>query len=403
MTPIAIKKLIVNKNMKHYNFDEVIERHGTSCVKFDRLKEMFGDENLIPLWVADMDFRTPDFIVEALKKRCEHEIFGYTFGSDEYYESIINWVHYKHNWKIQREWISYIPGIVKGIAFAIQCFTQKGDKIMVMPPVYHPFFLVTERMGREVVYSPLELCDGQYQIDFERFRKDIQDCKVLILCNPHNPGGRVWTADELREIAVICYDSGTFVISDEIHADLTLPPYKHHPFATVSEKAAANSLVFMAPSKAFNMPGLGSSYAITVDKGIRERFQTFMEAGEFSEGHLLAYIGAAAAYMHGAEWLEQMLDYIKGNIDFTENYLKEYIPGISMIRPQASYLVFLDCRALGLAQEALTRLFAEKAHLALNDGTMFGVPGEGFMRLNIGCPRSMLEQALKQLRDAVVQ
>ena len=165
MTPIAIKKLIVNKNMKHYNFDEVIERHGTSCVKFDRLKEMFGDENLIPLWVADMDFRTPDFIVEALKKRCEHEIFGYTFGSDEYYESIINWVHYKHNWKIQREWISYIPGIVKGIAFAIQCFTQKGDKVIIQPPVYHPFRIVPEKMKREVVYNPLKMVDGIYEMD----------------------------------------------------------------------------------------------------------------------------------------------------------------------------------------------------------------------------------------------
>lgn len=386
-----------------YNFDEIIERRGTNSVKWDGVRNIWGRDDLLPMWVADMDFRTPPFVMDALKKRLEHEVLGYTFACEEWYTSICAWLRDRHGWNISREMLIFVPGIVRGQAFALQCFTNPGDKVMVMTPVYHPFFLVTERMGREVVYSPLELCDGQYHIDFERFRKDIQGCKVLILCNPHNPGGRVWTADELREIAVICYDSGTLVISDEIHADLTLPPYKHYPFATVSEEAAANSLVFMAPSKAFNMPGLGSSYAITVDKGIRERFQTFMEAGEFSEGHLLAYIGAAAAYMHGAEWLEQMLDYIKGNIDFTENYLKEYIPGISMIRPQASYLVFLDCRALGLTQEALTRLFAEKAHLALNDGTMFGAPGEGFMRLNIGCPRSVLEQALKQLRDAVVQ
>lgn len=386
-----------------YNFDEIIERRGTNSVKWDGVKNIWGRDDLLPMWVADMDFRTPPFVMDALKKRLEHEVLGYTFACEEWYTSICAWLRDRHGWNISREMLTFVPGIVRGQAFALQCFTNTGDRVMVMTPVYHPFFLVTERMGREVVYSPLELCDGQYHIDFDRFRKDIQGCKVLILCNPHNPGGRVWTADELREIAAICYDSGTLVISDEIHADLTLPPYKHYPFATVSEEAAANSLVFMAPSKAFNMPGLGSSYAITVDKGIRERFQTFMEAGEFSEGHLLAYFGAAAAYMHGAEWLEQMLDYIKGNIDFTENYLKEYIPGISMIRPQASYLVFLDCRALGLTQEALTRLFAEKAHLALNDGTMFGAPGEGFMRLNIGCPRSVLEQALKQLRDAVVQ
>lgn len=272
---------------------------------------------------------------------------------------------------------------------------------MVMPPVYHPFFLVTQRMGREVVYSPLDLKDGHYQIDFDRFRKDIQGCKVLILCNPHNPGGRVWTVEELKRIADICKESNTFVISDEIHADLTLPPYKHHPFATVSEAAAQNSLTFMAPSKAFNMPGLGSSYAIILNEDTRHRFLEFMEAGEFCEGHMLAYIGAAAAYMHGEEWLEQLLDYIKGNIDFTENYLREHIPGIGMIRPQASYLIYLDCRGLGLTQEELVRLFVDKSHLALNDGTMFGEPGRGFMRLNIGCPRSVLEQALKQLEAAV--
>ena len=297
--------------------------------------------------------------------------------------------------------LTFVPGIVRGQAFALQCFTNPGDRVMVMPPVYHPFFLVTQRMGREVVYSPLDLKDGHYQIDFDRFRKDIQGCKVLILCNPHNPGGRVWTVEELKRIADICKESNTFVISDEIHADLTLPPYKHHPFATVSEAAAQNSLTFMAPSKAFNMPGLGSSYAIILNEDIRHRFQGFMEAGEFCEGHMLAYIGAAAAYMHGEEWLEQLLDYIKGNIDFTENYLREHIPGIGMIRPQASYLIYLDCRGLGLTQEELVRLFVDKAHLALNDGTMFGEPGRGFMRLNIGCPRSVLEQALKQLEVAV--
>ena len=270
-----------------------------------------------------------------------------------------------------------------------------------MTPVYHPFFLVTERLGREVVYSPLDLYDGHYHIDFECFSKDIRGCRLLILCNPHNPGGRVWTVEELRRIADICKESGTMVVSDEIHADLTLPPYKHHPFATVSEAAAQNSLTFMAPSKAFNMPGLGSSYAIAVNEDIRRRFREFMEAGEFCEGHLFAYIGAAAAYTHGEEWLEQVLGYVQANIDFTENYLKEHVPGIGMIRPQASYLVFLDCRALGLPQEKLARLFAEKAHLALNDGTMFGKPGEGFMRLNVGCPRSVLQKALEQLSAAV--
>lgn len=384
-----------------YNFDEVIERRGTDSVKWDGVKNIWGSEDLIPMWVADMDFRTPPFVIKALRKRLEHEILGYTFACEEWYTSISDWLQHRHQWNITREMLTFVPGIVRGQAFALQCFTNPGDKVMVMTPVYHPFFLVTERMGREVVYSPLDLYDDHYQIDFERFSKDIQGCKVLILCNPHNPGGRVWTIEELRRIAAICKDNGVLVISDEIHADLTLPPYKHHPFATVSEAAAQISLTFMAPSKAFNMPGLGSSYAIVVDEELRNRFQTFMEAGEFSEGHLFAYIGTAAAYMHGEEWLEQMLDYIQGNIDFTDNYLKTYIPQIKMIRPQASYLVFLDCRALQLNQEGLTKLFSDKAHLALNDGKMFGEPGEGFMRLNIGCPRSVLEQALRQLAEAL--
>ena len=384
-----------------YNFDEPIDRRHTDSVKWDGVKNLWGRDDLLPMWVADMDFRTPSFVMDALRKRLEHEVLGYTFACEEWYTSICNWLQKHHQWSITREMLTFVPGIVRGQAFALQCFTCPGDKVLVMTPVYHPFFLVTERMGREVVYSPLDLRDGQYHIDFDRLRTDVQGCKALILCNPHNPGGRVWTVEELRRIADICKDSGTLVISDEIHADLTLPPYKHHPFATVSEAAADNSLTFMAPSKAFNMPGLGSSYAITVNEDIRRKFQTFMEAGEFSEGHLLAYIGTAAAYMHGEEWLEQLLGYLKGNIDFTGNYLKEHVPGIGMIRPQASYLIFLDCRALGLPQEELTKFFAEKARLALNDGTMFGKPGEGFMRLNVGCPRSVLEQALRQLADAV--
>ena len=348
-----------------------------------------------------MDFRTAPFVIEALRKRLEHEVLGYTFACKEWSESIVNWVKERHGWTIREEMLTFTPGIVRGLAFVIQCFTQKGDKVMVMPPVYHPFFLVTQKNEREVVYSPLVLKDEQYYIDFDRFRQDVQGCKLLILSNPHNPGGRVWTKEELSQIADICYESGTLVISDEIHADLTLPPYKHPTFALISEKARMNSLVFMSPSKAFNMPGLASSYAIIENDELRHRFQKYMEASEFSEGHLFAYLSVAAAYSHGTEWLDQVVGYIKGNVDFTETYLKEHIPAIKMIRPQASYLIFLDCRELGLNQDQLNRLFVEDAHLALNDGTTFGKEGEGFMRLNIACPRAVLEQALKQLEQAV--
>ena len=383
-----------------YNFDEIIDRRGTDCIKWDAVGERWGRNDLLPLWVADMDFRTPPFVIDALKKRLEHEILGYTFACEEWYTSIINWLQQRYQWKVTREMLTFVPGIVRGLAFAIQCFTEKGDKVMVMPPVYHPFFLVTEKNRREVVYSPLVLRDGQYHIDFERFRKDVQGCKMLILSNPHNPGGRVWTAEELEQIAEICYENGTLVISDEIHADLTLPPYKHSTFALVSDKARRNSLVFMSPSKAFNMPGLASSYCIIEDSGIRRRFQEYMEASELNEGHLFAYLSVAAAYNNGTEWLDQVIAYIQANIDFTEKYLRDYIPGIRMIRPQASYLIFLDCRALGLSQKELVDLFVDGAHLALNNGTTFGKEGEGFMRLNVACPRSVLEKALGQLREA---
>ena len=383
-----------------YNFDEIIDRRGTESVKWDAVSERWGRNDLLPMWVADMDFRTPSFVMNALRKRLEHEVLGYTFACEEWYTSIINWLQSRHGWKVKREELTFMPGIVRGLAFAIQCFTEKGDKVMVMPPVYHPFFLVTEKNKREVVYSPLVLRDGQYYIDFDRFRKDIQGCKILILSNPHNPGGRVWTREELEQIAEICYESKTLVISDEIHADLTLPPYQHITFALVSEKARQNSLVFMSPSKAFNMPGLASSYCIIENKEICRCFQEYMEASELSEGHLFAYLSVAAAYSNGTEWLDQVLAYIQSNIDFTDAFLSEYIPSIKMIRPQASYLVFLDCRTLGLNQKELVDLFVDGAHLALNDGTMFGKEGEGFMRLNVACPRSVLEKALKQLKKA---
>lgn len=385
-----------------YNFDEEIDRRGTDSVKYDAVPERWGRNDLLPMWVADMDFRTPPFVIEALRKRLEHEVLGYTFACKGWSESIIDWVKKRHGWTVSPEMLTFMPGIVRGLAFALHCFTQPGDKVMVMPPVYHPFFLVTEHNHREVVYSPLDLRDGQYYIDFERFAADVKGCKVFILSNPHNPGGRVWTQEELAKIAEICYANGTLVISDEIHADLTLPPHKHPTFALVSEQARQNSLVFMSPSKAFNMPGLASSYCIIENETLRRKFQSYMEASEFSEGHLFAYLSVEAAYSNGVEWLEQVLDYIQGNIDFTDEYLKAHIPAIQMICPQASYLVFLDCRELGLSQKELVNFFVDGARLALNDGTTFGKEGEGFMRLNIACPRKVLTQALDQLKAAYI-
>ena len=384
-----------------YDFDEIIVRKGTDCVKYDDLQGVFGRTDLLPMWVADMDFRTPKFVVDAIRQRLDHEVLGYTLPCESWYENIIQWVGRRHNMQVKKEDITFVPGIVRGIAFAVNCFTQPGDKVMVQTPVYHPFFLVTEHNHREVVYISLEVYDGQVHINFDNFEQKIQGCKLFILCNPHNPGGRVWTLQELQRIAEICEHNGTKVISDEIHADLTLPGYEHHSYSTVSEAAREHSITFMAPSKAFNMPGLSSSYSLIFNRDIREKFNAYMEASELSMGNMFAYLSCAAAYAHGEDWLKQMLAYVQGNIDYTEQYLQANIPSISMLKPQASYLVFLDCRKLNLTQEKLVDLFVDKAHLALNDGTMFGHEGKGFMRLNVGCPRSILQRALTLLAQAV--
>lgn len=387
--------------MKQYNFDEIVERRGTNCIKYDAMKERFGNENLVPLWVADMDFRTPDFIVNAIRKRCEHEIFGYTYGSENYYTSIIEWVHYKHNWKIRKEWLSYIPGIVKGIGFVLQCFTQPGDKIIIQPPVYHPFRIVPESMHREIVNNPLRLINGSYEMDFDNLESVIDDkCKVLILSNPHNPGGIVWKKDSLVKLAEICSRHNILVISDEIHAEMCFPQYTHHPFASVSPEAASCSITFMAPSKTFNIAGIVSSYSIVPDNNIREKFYSFLEAGELGDGTIFAYTATEAAYTYGAEWLQQMRMYVMENVRFVDEYLQMYLPKIKVYPPQASFLIWLDCRELGLSQPELVSLFQDKAGLLLNDGSMFGPGGEGYMRMNIGCPRAILTSALESLKKA---
>jgi len=388
--------------MKQYNFDEVIERRGTNCVKYDALKERYGNGDLTPLWVADMDFRTPDFIVNAIRKRCEHEIFGYTFGSDSYYNSIIEWVDYKQNWKIKREWLSYIPGIVKGIGFVIQCFTKPGDKVIIQPPVYHPFRIVPESMKREVVNNPLKLVNGVYEMDFEQLESVIDEqCKILILCNPHNPGGIVWKKDTLVKLADICAKHNILVISDEIHAEMAYPQFTHHPFATVSDAAANCSITFMAPSKTFNIAGIVTSYSIVPNEKIRQEFYEFLEAGELGDGTIFAYTATEAAYTYGAEWLQQMRMYVMENVRFVDEFFKTKLPKIKVYPPQASFLVWLDCRDLKLSQEDLVHLFLDKAGILLNDGSMFGPGGEGYMRLNVGCPRSVLDKALNALKKAI--
>ena len=388
--------------MKIYDFNQPIDRRGTHCVKFDALKDMFGREDLISLWVADMDFATPDFIIDALKQRLEHAVLGYPVQYDGYWQSVVDWIRSHHGWEVEREWMRYIPGIVKGIGMVVNVFTQPGDKIIIQPPVYHPFRLVPEHNGREIVMNPLRCVGDSYEMDFEQLEQIIDDkCKILILANPHNPVGITWSRDTLARLADIAVKHNLIVISDEIHCDMAIYGHKHIPFASVSENAARCSITFGAPSKTFNIAGIVSSYAIVPNPALREKFFGWLTANEFDMATIFAMVATEAAFTQGEEWRQQMLAHIEGNIDFVDEYLKANIPEVRAIKPQASYLVWLDFSALGLPHDKLIDMLVNDARLAMNDGAMFGIGGEQHTRLNVGTQRAVLEQAIKQLKDAI--
>lgn len=389
--------------MENYNFDAVIDRRGSGALKCDALPERYGRADLLPLWVADMDFPTPPFIVDALRRRLEHPIFGYTIEPDNYWPTVAQWIQAHHGWEVKTEWMTYIPGIVKGIGLAVNVFVKEDEKVIIQPPVYHPFRLTPQGNGREVVFNPLiENSDGSYSMDFDNLAAVADEkCRMLILSNPHNPAGICWDRDTLQRLADFCFERHILVISDEIHCDMALWGNRHIPFATVSERAAQNSITFGAPSKTFNIAGIVSSYAIVPNDGLRQRFYSWLTANELNEPTLFAPIATIAAFTLGEEWRKQMLAYIEGNIQWVIDFCRQHLPEVKPLRPQASFLVWLDCRALGLGHEQLLQLFVDKARLALNDGEIFGPGGQGFMRLNVGSPRSVLQQGLEQLRTAV--
>ena len=389
--------------MEKYDFDKVIDRRGTNALKLEVLKDRYGRSDLIPLWVADMDFETPGFITEAIRKRLEHSLFGYTVEPEELWPTVAGWIGSHHGWKVDEKWLTFIPGIVKGIGMVVNLFVKEDEKVIIQPPVYHPFRLVPQGNDREVVFNPLrENGDGTYSMDFENLEKVADEkCRLLILSNPHNPGGIVWDRDTLVRLADFCYRRHILVISDEIHCDMALWGNRHIPFASVSDEAAACSITFGAPSKTFNIAGIVSSYAIVPNDIIREKFFSWLSANELNEPTLFAPIATVAAFSQGDEWRKAMLHYIEGNVNFVTDYCATHIPSVKPLRPQASFLVWLDCRALKLDHEQLVDLFVNKARLALNDGEMFGTEGKGFMRMNVASPRSVLEKAMEQLREAV--
>ena len=388
--------------MNKYNFDEVIERKGTGALKTDKLKERFGRGDLLAAWVADMDFATPDFIIEDIRKRLDHPIFGYGTEPEEYRPLIIAWEKELHDWHIEAEWLSYIPGIVKGLGMVITVFTKPGDDVFIMPPVYHPFRIVTELNGRKVVNIPLiEGEEGKYYIDFDKLENTETKGGVLILSNPHNPAGRIWTEEELKKLARICKEKNILVISDEIHADMAMWGNRHVPFMTVSDDAKNNSITFCAPSKVFNIPGIVTSFSVVPDKQLRDKFYGWLIANELNDAPEFSYIATCSAYKKGKEWREEMLRYIEKNVELTEEFFRKENPSIKVVRPEASFLVWLDCRGLGLNQEELVDLFVNYARVALNDGAMFGKEGEGFMRLNVAMPRKKLLEVLERITQGI--
>lgn len=389
-----------------YDFDRVIDRHGTGAMKIDNLDAIFGRHDLTPLWIADLDFAVCPEITRALLERLNHPVLGYAACPDSYWQSIIEWLDRRHGFSVERSELAFVPGVVKGIALALNYFTSKGDGVVIQPPVYHPFRIVIEGNERRVLENPLRVnADGGYEMDLEGLQRlvDTEHPRMMILCNPHNPIGIQWSAETLARVADICHRAGMVVVSDEIHGDLMLHGRRHIPFAASSEAATACSITLGAPSKTFNIPGLVSSWMVVKNPALRQPFFHWMEVNEFSAPVMISTIGAEAAYRHGEPWLDEMLDYVADNIEFTREYIDRHIPGVRMVVPEASFLVWLDFRGLKLCQRELMHMLLDHAHIALNDGTMFGRQGEGFARLNVGTPRRVLRAALDQLRDAVLQ
>jgi cystathionine beta-lyase len=386
-----------------YNFDEIIDRRNTDCLKYDFAAERGRPEDVLPLWVADMDFRTAPGIIEQAVKDAGLGIYGYTESKNDYFQAVANWYETYFDWKVERRWLVKTPGIVFAIGVAVQALTEKGDAVMIQQPVYYPFSEVVKDGDRKLVNSALVLRDGHYEIDFEDFEQKIKNEKVklFVLCSPHNPVGRVWTKEELQRIGEICLKYDVKVVSDEIHSDFVYGHRKHYVFTTVDPRFKEFAIVCTAPSKTFNLAGMQVSNIFIPNQQIRRAFKKQMSAVGYSQVNMIGLRACKAAYTTGREWLEELKIYLQGNLDFVRDYLEKNLPQIKLIEPEGTYLIWLDFRALGLPEEKLEHLIVHEAKLWLDSGAIFGKDGEGFERINIACPRAVLEEALKRLEKAV--
>jgi len=381
-----------------YNFDEVPNRRNTCSEKWDGLRETFGTDDVLPMWVADMDFKSPHEVVEALVERSRHGIFGYPLRSESYYEAIIEWVRVRHGWEIKREWIVDVPSVMPGLAAALLAFTSPGDSVVLQPPVYPPFFEVTESLDRRVIHNFLKF-DGSWHMDLEGLKGLLSSAKAFLLCSPHNPVGRVWSEEELSALSSMCAKAGVPVLSDEIHCDFVYRGYKHIPIASINHEAAMNTVTFMSASKTFNIAGFKNAYAIVPNPAMREKLSKVLQGLHFGSGDLFGILGLEIAYRHGRNWLDELLLYLEENRNLAVSALRA--TGVGVVSPQGTYLLWLDFGKLGMSQEELMKFLINRAKLGLNDGLAFGPNGAGFARMNIGCPRRTLEEGLHRLTKAL--
>jgi cystathionine beta-lyase len=387
-----------------YDFDKFVSRENTNSAKWNYIKESVGVEDALPMWVADMDFETVPEVKDAIIARAQHNIYGYTARSDEYYEAIINWNEKRHGWKVEKKWITHSSGVVNALFNIIGAFTNPGDGVIIQSPVYHPFYRAIKSQGCKIILNPLKVVDDKYIPDIEDLEEKLKhnsNVKLLVLCNPHNPVGRVFTEEELTAIGELCLKYKVLVVSDEIHSDLVFKQYKHTPFAAISKEFEQNSIICTAPSKTFNLAGLATSNIIIPNEELKKRYDLACEKLALKSYNIFGAVACEAAYKYGEQWLEELLDYIEGNKNYALEFIKERIPKLKLNDIEGTYFLWVDCRELGLNKEELEQFMLHKARLWFNQGHIFGSEGEGFVRINLACQRATVEEAMKRLENAV--
>jgi cysteine-S-conjugate beta-lyase len=385
-----------------YDFDKIIERRGTDSVKYDILKSLYGRDDIIPMWVADMDFEVPDFIREAIIQRAGHAVYGYTVRPKRFYETIAGWLSLRHGWEVDPGHIDFSPGVVPALVLSVLGFTEPGDKVLVQSPVYFPFFSSIENHGRKLVNNQLVDEKGRYSINFEELEQQFSDgVKMMLFCHPHNPVGRAWTRQELTRLAELAVKYNVLIISDEIHSDLLLFGHRHIPLATISEEVASKTITCIAPSKTFNLAGLHTSAVVIENPDLRRRYKKTLEELHMGGGNLFGFVALEAAYRHGAEWLEQLIVYLENNVLILKDFLEKELPFIRVSPLEATYLAWLNFESLGLDDKALFKFMTDRAKIGFIDGPRFGAGGKNYMRINIATPQAVLESALQQLSVAI--